>query len=551
MYTTPVRQPLWALLSLALGAVPQTSWTLECETTAPPALDELERRAATIGQVEIEVEDIFDPTKPGESAAPYRWANQLHLRTHDDAIRSQLLFQPSDPLSAREVAETERLLRGRHYLFDAWIEPTCYHPATNEVDLNVRVRDVWSLNPGLNFSRTGGTNRVGIGIEDQDFLGRGESVSLSWGRDVDRDTLLLTYSDPQILGSWWRGRVAYSDNSDGRFGELDLALPFYSLDTRWSAGTGLASGDRIDSRYQEGEILDSFTESSDHFEIYGGFSQGLRDGWTRRWLAGIRYDSSTFAETSDAALAAPLPSDRTLLYPWVGLEWVEDDFVTTHNQDQLARTEDLQFGRSLRAEVGYASSALGSDRTAVIGNLHASGGSRPGVGQSLFLTGNLTARLESDGLRDTLLQGEARYYFRQSPHVVLFASARGAVAEHPDLDHQVLLGGDNGLRGYPLRYQSGTASAVFTVEERLFTDWYPFRLFNVGAAAFADAGRTWGQDVAGKEPLGLLSDVGVGLRIGNTRSGLGNVLHIDVAVPLVRQDGISSVQLLVETRHSF
>ena len=57
--------------------------------------------------------------------------------------------------------------------------------------------------------------------------------------------------------------------------------------------------------------------------------------------------------------------------------------------------------------------------------------------------------------------------------------------------------------------------------------------------------------IAGEAPLGWLSDVGVGLRIGNARSGLGNVLHIDLAVPLVRQDGIDSVQLLVETRHSF
>lgn len=112
-------------------------------------------------------------------------------------------------------------------------------------------------------------------------------------------------------------------------------------------------------------------------------------------------------------------------------------------------------------------------------------------------------------------------------------------------------GGDNGLRGYPLRYQSGTASALVTVEERIYTDWYPFRLFHIGAAAFADAGRTWGQDVAGQEPLGLLSDVGVGLRIGNARSGFGNVLHIDFAVPLSRQPGIDSVQLLVETHHSF
>jgi len=516
-----------------------------------PSPEQLEAQGVRIGSIDIDVEDIFDLTQPGESAIPYRLANELHVRTRSDAIRSQLLFGESDPYSRQRVAETERLLRGRRYLYDSWIEPTCYHPDTHTVDLQVRVRDVWSLNPGFTFNRKGGTNRTGFEIEDQDFLGRGELVSVSWGQNVDRTSLLFVYEDPQLLGSWWRGRVAYSDNSDGGFQELAVGHPFYSLDTRWSAGTGLFTGDRVDSRYQLGEVLDTFSKQTDRFEVYAGRSDGLRDGWSRRWLAGIRYDRSEFAALPEAALAAELPEDRTLVYPWVGLEWVEDNFTTSRNQDQLARTEDLQFGKVLRAELGLASPVWGADRTAAMTTLRARIGQHFGDSQSLFVEGDFTGRLQSEGLRDAMLHGEARYYLRQRPHALFFASARGAQAVDPDLDHQLLLGGDNGLRGYPLRYQSGTRSVLFTAEERIYTDWYPFRLFHIGAAAFADAGRTWGRDVAGETPLGWLSDVGVGLRIGNARSGLGNVLHIDLAVPLVRQDGIDSVQLLVETRHSF
>jgi hemolysin activation/secretion protein len=116
---------------------------------------------------------------------------------------------------------------------------------------------------------------------------------------------------------------------------------------------------------------------------------------------------------------------------------------------------------------------------------------------------------------------------------------------------QVLLGGDNGLRGYPLRFESGTSRALFTVEQRVFTDWYPFRLARVGAAVFADVGRTWGRGVIGNSDPGLLKDVGFGLRFGNTRTGLGNVLHIDVAFPLDHIGGIQQVQFLVQTLQSF
>jgi len=556
MAMPPRNLPL-AVAILVLVIRPGAAAALDCNgggSVAPPDLPpagQLEADGARIGVIDITVEDIFDPTKPGESAAPYRWANDLHYATRDEAVRSQLLFRESEPYSSQKLEETARLLRGRRYLFDAWIEPACYHPAERTVDVKVRVRDVWSLNPGISFSRKGGANSGGFELQDEDFLGRGELVSVSWSRNVDRDSLMFVYDDPQLLGSWWRGRVAYADNSDGRFGQLAVGRPFYSLDTRWSVGTQLAGGDRVDNRYQLGKQLDSFGENVSQFEVYGGRSAGLRDGWTRRTLYGLRYDRSEFSVLDDVTLAGPLPEDRKLVYPWAGVEWVEDDFVTAHNQDQLARTEDLHYGRSLRAEVGLAAPAWGADRTAAILDLQGDGGRRLSSSQSLFYGGGLSARWEDAGLRDGLLQADLRYYQRQHPQWLFFAGASGAVAEHPDLDHQLLLGGDNGLRGYPLRYQSGTSSVLFTAEERFFSNWFPFRLFNVGAAAFADAGRTWGRDVTGAEPLGWLADVGVGLRIGNTRTGLGNVLHIDLAVPLVSQPGLDSVQLIVETRHSF
>jgi len=540
----------WLAAGLAAGAAFAACDDAGATAEVPPPQN-LERQGVRVGVVDIEVEDIFDPTQPGESAAPYRWANDLHLRTRDDAIRSQLLFHETDAYSQQKIAETERLLRRRRYLYDAWIEPACYHPADQTVDLHVRVRDVWSLNPGFRFSRKGGANHTGLQLEDQDFLGRGETLSVSWGRNVDRDTLLFVYDDPQLAGTWWRGRVAYSDNSDGSFGEAQVTRPFYSLDTRWSAGLWAAGGDRINSRYALGDVVDRYTENVDRLEISGGRSAGLQDGWARRWMGGFRYDRSVFSEIGDESLVGELPADRELAYPWVGLEWVEDDFVTARNQDQLARTEDLEFGRFLHAELGVAAPAWGADRTAALFSVSGHAGHRFGPQDSLFFGGGLHGRWEADGLRDTLLEAETRYYHRQGPHSLFFAEARGALAERPDLDHQLLLGGDNGLRGYPLRYQSGTASMLLTTEERFYTDWYPFRLFHIGAAVFADAGRTWGRDAFGEPPLGWLSDVGAGLRIGNARSGLGNVLHVDVAVPLVRQDGIDGVQLLVETRHSF
>jgi len=517
----------------------------------PPTPQQLEAAGAHIGLIDIDVEDIFDPTDPHENKAPFMLANHLHMTTHEDAIRSQLLFSESDPYSQQKIEETERLLRGRRYLFDAWIRPTCYHEDTQTVDMSVRVRDVWSLNPGVSFSRKGGANGVSAEVQDENFLGRGELVSLGWNSNVDRTSVNATYEDPQLFGTWWRGKVSYSDTSDGHYGHVNVGLPFYSLDSRWSANADVAGGDLVETRYQLGHILDEYAVREQHLDLSGGISDGLRDGWTRRWLAGLRYDSRQFSETTDRPLVAALPEDRKLVYPWIGLEWIQNDFRTTHNVDQIGRTEDQQFGTSFRTSVGFASEALGSDRTAVMLDGQARTAFHLGDDDSLFLDGGASGRLESGALRDAALQGEVRYYHRQRENLLFFSSLNAATTVEPDLDHQLLLGGDTGLRGYPLRYQSGKSSVLATVEERIYTKWYPFRLFNVGAVVFADAGRTYGDDFAGAPPLGWLGDVGVGLRIGNARSGLGNVLHVDLAVPVSRQPGIDSVQLLIDTRASF
>ncbi len=73
----------------------------------------------------------------------------------------------------------------------------------------------------------------------------------------------------------------------------------------------------------------------------------------------------------------------------------------------------------------------------------------------------------------------------------------------------------------------------------------------MAGAAFFDMGRTWGTDVTGATSDGLLKDVGVGLRLGSSRSAFGNVIHIDLAFPLDGGDDIDSVQFVVETKVRF
>ena len=64
-------------------------------------------------------------------------------------------------------------------------------------------------------------------------------------------------------------------------------------------------------------------------------------------------------------------------------------------------------------------------------------------------------------------------------------------------------------------------------------------------------GRAWGGTNLNTGNPEWMSNVGVGLRIFSVRAAFGNVLHIDIAVPLNREPGIKRLQYLVKTKTSF
>jgi hemolysin activation/secretion protein len=221
------------------------------------------------------------------------------------------------------------------------------------------------------------------------------------------------------------------------------------------------------------------------------------------------------------------------------------------NHDQISRTEDFYLGTSFSARAGYAAEKFGSSSSALLFQSFASTGFGGSGRSTTLLYWDFSGRISGGQLDNGVMDASVRYYNEQSKNWLFFTTVSATRGWRLDLDNQITLGGDNGLRGYPLRYQDGTARALFTIEQRYFTDWYPFRLFRVGGAVFFDCGRTWGKAPLASPSLGLLSDAGFGLRFGNARSGLGNVIHVDLAFPFNGDPTIKKVQFLVQTEHSF
>ncbi|HWM90952.1 MAG TPA: hypothetical protein VN493_09310 [Thermoanaerobaculia bacterium] len=512
-----------------------------------PAPDEADLEG-TIGEIRVITKSIFDPDKPGEDKWVFRLADRLHRTTRPNVIERQLLLEPGDPYSPEAVAESERILRANRYLYEAEIRPV---PAGDGIiDLEVITRDVWTLRAGISFNRAGGENSTDFTLQDANLFGTGKDLTLWRITNVDRTSTLFRYRDPGLRGSRLQLELSAADYSDGGSRRLEVERPFYSLDARWAAAFKFYTYERIDSLYDLGEIFQKIGHEREQLETYIGYSEGLSHGAARRWLIGFNRELDRF-EYAPGGDSTPLPPvNRLFAYPWIGFEYVEDGFVTERQLDQIQRTEDLNLGTQFHARLGWSAAGFGAERDHLIASSRITTGWRPAARQLLLASFEGGSRWGNRGRENFLVGGNLRYYLRNFGNGLFYAAARGALAEDLDPETQLLLGGDTGLRGYPLRYQAGDRQWLVQLEQRVFSNRELFHLLHLGGAVFFDAGRSWFKDGSfGDQPM--LTDVGIGLRLGSSRSSSGAMVHLDLAYPLDRREGIDSLQWLVSTSESF
>jgi len=508
----------------------------------------------TVREVHVVTQNIFNPDRTGENKLLFRWADKLHIVTRPEVIERQVLLKPGDEFSEQEAAESERILRKNRYLYDAEIRPVAV--TDGQVDLEVVTRDVWTLQGGVSFHRSGGANSTRFEIEDVNFLGMGKGISLSHGSSVDRTSNLFSYSDPSLFGTHSRLQLDYADNSDGSLRSLTLERPFYSLDTRWALGLQASGEDRSDPLYDRGHVIDRFQHRKDLVGVYAGISPGLSDRHTHRWLVGFTLDRDRFANAPDFETSAPPLENRTLAYPWIRYDYLQDGYFTSRDLDRLQRTEDVNTGRQLHLRLGYSSTAWGGTQDRLIMDSSASLGWKPTPRQLVLASVEGGSRLGGGGAENLLVGGSVRYYLRDFGNNLLYVGASADVAHELDRERQLLLGGDNGLRGYPLRYLQGDRRFLLTVEQRFFGNREVFHLLHLGAAVFFDAGSAWfenrdGQASRTAAQRELLRDIGLGLRFGSSRSARGTLVHLDLAFPLDGDRSLKSLQWLVSTSDTF
>ncbi|MFZ5724351.1 MAG: hypothetical protein ACOY33_11910 [Pseudomonadota bacterium] len=494
---------------------------------------------------------VFNENDPGENNKTYRFINRMHIKTRNETVRKQILVREGDPVDDDLIRESERILRDADFLYDAMILPGEVCP--DGVTLLVVVRDIWTLQPNASFKRIGGENSSAIGISDNNILGYGHSLSLSFASNSDRRGVIASYENKHLIDGHTRLRFDHGDNNDGKFNTVIFERPFYALDTRWSAGIAIDEFEQQETVEANGIVTNEYDHDAEYFEAFFGLSAGLRNDIARRVRLGLTHHTDTYFD-QDPFFIDPLPADRILVYPWVEYESVENRFLTTSNLEQMFRNEDLQVGSTWRLRVGYADDdQTESTVNAWIGQLNYT--HTPGAGLRNLTQGRATVNAvwnrDTGEAENTLIGYRLDYYHFIDERNRWYVTLRLDGGINLDTGRELTAGGNSDLRGYPSDWQRGDRRAVLSIERRHYYNLHLFNLFRIGTAAYIDAGRAWDSDDDIVQSEHVLSDIGIGLRINPSKASSNHVIHLNLAFPNADREEAGDSQWSVYAEQRF
>ncbi len=477
-----------------------------------------------IGTIEIVSHEVFDEPARG-LAAPYRVANNIHVRTRAAVIRRELLFAAGEPINRERFEQTERNLRALPFLRDARVETTPVDEdgdgRPERMDIRVVTWDTWSLAPRFDFEQLDDRTIWEIGASEKNLFGFGKAITLSHRTTLDRTTDRVVYQDRQLAGSRLALTASLANLSDGDEEFLTLDRPFFSLEDRWAVSMRAGAFSRTDPIFEDGEEIDRLRHRGQWSDLE------IARALLRRPTSALRVHAAYRSRSERVGGDA-----RDFGIVEVGIRSVEHQFVRLSHVNQFERSEDFNLGAASYGTIGVSAGALGGSKGQVV---FFSGGHTRGVafrdGHFILAGVGFAGRHDRGVWRNALTEARVRYLRQHAMRHALVGRVTYRHGYNLDPEVQLLLGTETGLRGYPVRQFAGSRSLLLSAEERWFVADDVGQLLSLGLAAFVDSGFAWpeGHDV---DLADLRTAIGASLLIGSHRLSTRGGVRLDVGFGL-------------------
>ncbi len=497
-----------------------------------PVTDSLVRarcEGLPIRRVDVHCLDIFDPVPVGRMNGFYSLANQLHVRTRQSTVRSQLLLTPGTVWSAELVNETERLLRQLEFISP---DPVLSRWVGDSVDVLVVTHDEWTTQPELNLELGGGKTYGSIGLNEQNLFGLGIGLAFTFREEPTGQTRSGSVSGQRLFGTQLEGQFQAGTGRGGVSNAVSLRDPFRSLDDPRSWTASLWRADANHQLFKSGSLAAEFPFRFQMTQFEWATGSRAPDGLVRRYaVAFARHDRYYGPTENEPGFEGTFPGgNEELKLRWVAgrVQYWRPNFIVRRSVELFDPAEDFDLGALVGLEGGLALRAFGSTANEGLVRARLEAGRetrRFGFG---YARGRLSTRLRGSP-RESLASLDARWIQQPSRDVAIVVAVYGQAAAEAPREVQYVIGGLNGLRAYSVQALAGTQVWRLNAETRWVAARRVADIASVGGAVFVDAARAWGPG-GDREPWH--HDAGFGLRFSFPQISQRQVARIDVAFPL-------------------
>ena len=506
--------------------------------------------AARVDSIIIRVHNAFDGSRVNWDfeESLFQLGNRLHINTRNKTIKKHLLFAEGDQVSREILIESEINLRRKNFLADAVIEVE--EKSGQGIVVHVTVFDQWSTTPGIGLKRVGNQVTYWAGLSENNLLGSGQSISISFHKELRTKGATFYYLNPGTRTGDLYFSTYYSKNNDGfNFGS-SLSRPILSKTQKHSFFATYRASSSSVWHYYDGNSIDgknSTTFVSGETNLLVKFEDVSKQtttlGVTKSHGQHTKLNVSLFTRlheqshqgntvSNDIALMEKLIiRERDDVLAGISVSLNQKTYTRIRNLNKLKWTEDFDKIKNVSFTLGKNFQGLGANNNDYIVRFQANYADVFHRRYFLSAQTSLNYFLSQEGEKqDGQFETNMRYRtkLRSNVNGSVTTYWKNNIGRLPT--DQLLLGESNGLNGYPNFYFANQNLILLNTELILIPN-LEFLTVIPAMAVFASAGNTF-SDPEIFEVNNLHSAVGIGLRLGLSRSAEKSVSHINLAWPL-------------------
>lgn len=498
-------------------------------------------------RIDLKTNDIFD-LDDSDTIFLHRWANSLHIKTKDRTIYNEMAFFLNKcEVEQADLDELERHLRSKKYIRDARVS---FKSKTKRIE--VETWDNWSLLPTADFGRQGGMNKFAIGLKDRNLLGLGINAEIESYNNDQRSGYAIKTHFPLFFDNNITAAIRLTSNDDGTSQSISIKKPFVSFDTQNAFSFGFDNFKQTDTQYKLGEVFNRYSHEQKASSVSWEWLDSDTNESTLRYGFGFTNEQHEFYDINVIDGTSKPPLNREFSYPFIRVQFLQKDFKKLKNINLINHIEDFNLGWQFSASIGTDIGKTDTSPELIWRSNVSKGMEVQGESYWLFnasLSGEYYRRFQENNR--VVLNLENQYLHRINEHWAAYFKNSNQISNNQFKDDPVVLGGESGVRGFPLQYIHGKHTTQFTFEARYYPHINIYKLLEVGGAAFIDTGRVFESTDNSLYSDDWMTSIGIGARLYSSHTSEARVIHVDIIKPMTSDKNVKGIEFRITTSQSF